>query len=219
MLSNIVKVLLLFFEELKYLYSRSALIHTSKIQHRSMRKLTSLIAITILLSLNAASQEEFGYNTTDLGAEYQWSPDANTYNFTVAFNAKLHSSFIFRGGYSNAGLQKTATHNGEEGSGFSGSIGYRYFIGVIPKRFYIGARFNLSMMKIHWSTSLTESDSKLTILQPALETGYTFLINEVFFITPYIAAGPQVILKKEGAAVDYGEGFQPLAGINMGFRF
>ncbi len=183
-----------------------------------MKKLTSLTTAVILFLVSARSQET-GYKTIDAGGEFQRYPHGSVFNLHVAFNAKIHNSFVLMAGYNKAGLQSTSLHNGEEGSGWGCSLGYRYYLLVVPHRFFAGVRADLWRMKIHWSIPVTESDSKLTILQPALETGYTLLINDMFFITPYIAAGSLIKLKNEGEKVAYGKGFIPLAGISAGWRF
>jgi len=174
--------------------------------------------VILLLTLTARSQE-MGYKTVDVGAEFQWYPDGTEYNLQFAFNARTHHSILLRGGYNHSSPRRTFLHDGEEGNGWSGSLGYRYYVGVMPRRFYIGTRLEIWNMKIHWSIPVTESDTKLTIFQPSLEAGYTFLINDLFFITPYVGGGPQVNLKTEGSKVNYGEGFNPIAGISAGWRF
>ena len=181
-----------------------------------MKKPTLLIIPLLCL---AARSQDFGYKTTDVGAEFQLDPDGAAYNLQFAFNAKIHHSFLLRAGYKTANPVRTRLHDSEEGHGWGGSAGYRYYLNVLPRRFYIGARVELWKMNIHWSIPVTESTTKLTILQPSLEAGYTFLINDLFFITPYLAGGPQVNLKTEGAKVNYGEAFNTLIGISAGWRF
>ncbi|MDZ4806900.1 MAG: hypothetical protein SGI96_01380 [Bacteroidota bacterium] len=116
-------------------------------------------------------------------------------------------------------MQKKTTHDSEEGSGRGGLIGYRYYVGVIPKRFFIGLRADVWNMKIHFSVPLTESTSTVTLFQPGIETGYTILLNEQFYITPSFTASTQITLATKGDKVDYGQEFTPLAGISAGWRF
>lgn len=183
-----------------------------------MKKTTFLLSIFICLYSFSYSQE-FGYNTTDIGAEYNWSPNASTYSLQLAFNAKTHHSLIVLGGYNKVQSDPSTADNNESGTGWSASLGYRYYIKILPRRFYIGARIEVSNLEINWSKLIGGGTSKIMVLQPSVETGYTLLINELFFITPYVAAGYQTTLKTNGAAVSYGNGFVPLAGISAGFRF
>ena len=183
-----------------------------------MKNLTSL-TIIIFLSITAASSQDFGYRTTDAGGEFQWYPDGSILNLQLAFNARVHHSFVIRGGYNKARLKRTSAHDEEEGSGWGGSLGYRYYLSALPKKFFLGLKADLSKMTVHWSIPVTESDTKLTLLQPAFEMGYTFLVNDMFFITPHFTAGYQVKLNSKGESVAYGEGFMPKAGISAGWRF
>lgn len=183
-----------------------------------MKKRTYLLLFTFIFSMVSRSQD-MGYNTIDAGAEYQWYPDGMILNLQLAINAKIHHSVQLRAGYNKAGLKKTSIHDSEEGHGWGGSIGYRYYFNALPRRFYIGARADLWKMNIHWSIPVTESTSKLTVLQPGVEAGYTFLINDLFFITPYFTAGTQLTLNTKGDKVSYGDGFCPMAGISAGWRF
>jgi hypothetical protein len=182
-------------------------------------KKTVVCFILFLFLAIATYAQDFGYTTTDAGGEYQWNPDGAIVNLQFAFNSKIHNSFLIRAGYNKVPLKSTNLHNGEEGSGWGGSLGYRYYFNVVPRRFYIGIRADLWKMNIHFSIPVTESTTKLTILQPGLEAGFTLLLNELVFITPYISAGKQITLNIRGDNVDYGHGFIPSAGISAGFRF
>lgn len=182
-------------------------------------KKPTLSFIFFLFSVIAAKAQDFGYTTTDLGGEYQWYPDGAIVNLQVAFNSKIHNSFLIRAGYNNVPLKSTSHHIGENGNGWGGSFGYRYYFKVVPRRFYIGTRMDLWSMNIHYSTSVKEGNSKLNILQPGLEAGFTLLVNELLFITPYISAGKQITLNTRGDNVDYGQGFILSPGLSAGFRF
>ncbi len=175
-----------------------------------------LLALFFLIS---AGSQDFGYKTFDVGAEYKYYPDGSILNVQLSLNSKIHHSILLRAGYNNVRLERTPLHDGEQGTGWGGSLGYRYYFNVLPKRFFIGLETSLWKMTIHWSIPATESDSKLTIFQPSLEAGYTILINDQFYITPYFAAGEQVILNTKGNKVSYGDGFIPLPGISAGWRF
>jgi hypothetical protein len=183
-----------------------------------MKKPLTLI-ISFLLVTTIAKTQDFGYKTVDVGGEYQWHPDGMIASLQFAFNSKVHSSFLIRGGYNKVNLKRTTLHDGEEGTGWGGSVGYRYYVGVIPRRFFIGLRADVWNMNIHYSIPVSESSSKLIVFQPGLETGYTILINEQFFITPSFTATTQITLKTEGDKVNYGQGFMPMAGISAGWRF
>ena len=181
-------------------------------------KKTILLGILIYLCSISYSQE-MGFNTTDIGAEYNYTSSYSSYSMQLAFNAKTHHSIIIRGGYNKIQSDPTTADNNESGNGWSASLGYRYYIKVLPRRFYIGTRVEVSNLDINWSKFIGGGTSKIIVLQPSIETGYTLLINELFFITPYVAGGFQTTLKTKGETVNYGNGFIPFAGISAGFRF
>lgn len=174
--------------------------------------------LIVCISLSARSQE-VGYTTTDVGAEYQYTPDFSSFNLLVGFNAKLHHSFIIRGGYSKAPHQKTSLHDGESGSGWNASVGYRYHFSVVPKRFFLGIHAGIQSMNIDWSSPLVQGSSKVLIFQPKIEAGYTLVINDLFYITPHVSGTAQTILSNKDEKVSYGSSFLPGAGISMGWRF
>lgn len=182
-----------------------------------MKKFTGLTLFIISFSITSLSQD-MGYTTTDVGGEFQWQPDGLLVNLQLAFNAKIHSSLIFRVGYNKTESGSTL-HSSENGRGWGGSLGYRYYFSILPKRFFLGLKADVWKETVHWSVPVTESDTKFLIYQPAAEAGYTFLINDQFFITPHFTAAYQIKANNKGEEVAYGEGFVPMAGISAGWRF
>jgi hypothetical protein len=185
---------------------------------RIMKYFTGLVLV-ILLNITRVSSQDFGYTTQDVGAEFQYQPDGLLFNLQIAFNAKIHHAFIFRAGYDKIRTGSTI-HGSENGDGWGGSLGYRYYFKVIPVRFFTGLRMDAYKMNVHWNKSfLREGDTRLAFLQPTIEVGYTFLFNELFFITPHLAAGYQIKLYSKGENIEYGNGIIPQSGISAGFRF
>jgi hypothetical protein len=184
-----------------------------------MKKQFTLSFIAVLFAFNSFSQD-VGYRTVDVGAGYQYIENGMLTDLLVSINAEEHHSFIVRAGYITTNGLRTHLHKNEEGNGWGGGLGYRYHFSVIPKRFFIGAKVNLWNMKIHWNMLDREEETKLLVIQPAIETGYTLLINDIFFITPNFSATYQKTIKTTGEKVAYGNGgFVPMAGITMGWRF
>lgn len=176
-------------------------------------------ALFLLFFSLAARSQEVGYNTTDIGGEYQYTTDFSSFNLLVGLNAKLHHSFIIRAGYSKAPSQRTSLHDGESGRGWNASVGYRYHFSVVPKRFFLGIHAGIQSMVIDWSIPVTESSSRVMIFQPKIEAGYTLVINDLFYITPHVSGTAQALLSNKDEKVNYGSGFLPGAGISMGWRF
>lgn len=182
-----------------------------------MKKQLSLFVI-LFFSLTLHAQD-LGYRTLDAGAGYLYSEEGPSFNLQFALNAKEHHSFVFGGNYRKLNRQTAAGHSAEEGNGWGGFLGYRYHFSIMPKRFFIGVRAGIQSMNIDWATTEADGTSKLLVLQSGLETGYTFLINDLFFITPHIIASLQKKLSAKGEAVSFGNDFLPMAGINLGWRF
>lgn len=181
-----------------------------------MKKLTSLIIISFCFIITARSQD-FGYKTIDVGGEFQWYPKGYIYAVHLAYNFPIHHSFQARIGYNKSNWKDEGMHNNEEGGGPGFSLGYRYYFLVRPHGFFLGAHTDLWRLSIDWRQGTYNGRSKIWALQPTAEMGYMFLINDMFFISPSIAAGLQTNIKTEGPSV--GHGSVILVGISTGWKF
>ena len=180
-----------------------------------MKKFATALSF-ILLAASAYSQEEVGYNTTDIGAEFQWYPSGTITGLHLAFNSKLHNSFLIRAGYNKADRKDNGEHASEKGGGWGGSLGYRYYFRPFPHKVFIGLRTDIWRMNIDWTDGPLFGETKTWTLQPTFELGYTFIINDQAFITPVLSNGVEVNLKTDGQKV--GQGFITMVGISAGFR-
>ena len=174
-----------------------------------MKKAIILLAV-LACSFPSFSQEEVGYNTTDVGAEFNHYSGGNIYGVHLAFNAKLHSSFIIRAGYNIVNENYSGNYQNEKGGGIAAGIGYRYYLRYKPSGFFIGARADIWNMDIDWTKNLLTGNTKSTFFIPAFETGYMLVANDWFFFTPSISVGSRFNVKsgtesiKDGLLVSYG---------------
>lgn len=174
-----------------------------------MRKLIVSIICFFILSFQSYSQE-VGYNTTDIGAEFNHYSGGNIYNLQLAFNSKLHHSFLIRVGYNSVNGSYSDKYENEKGGGFVAGIGYRYYVLYRPRGFYIGPKVDYWKMNIDWTYNFSIGNSKTVLLVPAVETGYMLLVNDLFFITPAVSLGTRVNLKsavnplKDGLVIQFG---------------
>lgn len=194
-----------------------------------MKKQLSLV-ILIFLFCSCSYGQNMGFRTTDIGGEYQWYPHGSIYNLHVAFNSKLNHSFQLRLGYNHvsaytARIQKeygVDVHT-EFGKGWGGGFGYRYYFKPFPHKFFIGAKADLWIMQMDVDYGAAAGPytiiKKTLILQPAIETGYTFVINDIVYVTPNVSAGFQTDFGQFGKGLKYGNGFLPTAGVSAGIRF
>jgi len=166
--------------------------------------------------ISSTWSQEIGYTTTDVGGEFQWHKNGTIYALHLAFNSKLNKAFNIRFGY-NKTDRDGELHDNEKGSGWGGTLGYRYYFTPFPHKFFIGIKSDLWRMKVDWTKGVQSGVSKLWVVQPTLELGYLFFINDQAFITPTIANGVAINLATDGEEV--GKGFIMLIGLSAGVRF
>lgn len=181
-----------------------------------MKKLISLAIISFCFIITAYSQE-FGYKTIDVGGEFQAYDKGYIAALHLAYNFPIHHSIQLRAGYNKSNWKSEGLHDNEEGGGPGFSLGYRYYFLVRPHGFFLGARTDVWHLSIDWKKGIATGNSKTWALQPTVEMGYMFLINDMVFITPSIAAGVQSNLQTQGQTV--GDGSIFLAGISAGWKF
>lgn len=181
-----------------------------------MKKLTSLTIALFYFIVTAHSQIE-GYKTIDVGGEFQWYPKGYISALHLAYNFPIHHAIQLSLGYNKSNWKDEGVHDNEKGGGPGFSLGYRYYFLVRPHGFFLGARADLWRLSIDWRQGIINGNSKIWALLPTGEIGYMFLINDMFFISPSIAAGVQTNIKTEGQAV--GDGSVFLAGISAGWKF
>lgn len=179
----------------------------------------SIFGITALFCFNfTLKAQDLGYNTKDIGLEYVWVKDNPAIDLQMAFNAKIHHSFIASIGYKQAWRHIPNTNNDEKGKGFGGSIGYRYYFKIIPKGIYLGARAYVWSFSMYKTADNASYKTNLAIAQPSAELGYTAVINDMAFITFYYSAGKQFQLNTE-PSYGYGKSSVSSFGISGGIRF
>ena len=157
---------------------------------------------------------EIGYNTVDVGGEFQWYKDGKFIGLHLASNAKLHHSIHGEIGYYMAGDPSAVYYYNQNKGGIGLGLGYRYYTMLRPHAFFIGIKANLFTNKVTLTTQVPENRTS-KILIPSIEAGYMFLINDLFFITPGVAVGYKTNLElkaDEKKAVG-------LFGMSMGFKF
>lgn len=182
-----------------------------------MKKATIFFAI-VLFSTVARSQDgvEVGYRTTDIGAQFQYHYYGTVTSLHAAFNSRMHHSLLVQFGYIKADRKDKGEKDEETGSGWGGGLGYRYYFRPHPHKLFIGLKADIYKMKIDWADGILTGQSRTWMLQPSLELGYTIVVNDQGFITPFIASGYQANVKTEGDKV--GQGLVPIIGISAGFR-
>ena len=160
---------------------------------------------------------EAGYNTTDIGAEFQWYKDGKFIGLHLATNAKLHHSFHAMIGYYSAGNPTAAYYYNQNKGGIGVGAGYRYYTMFRPHGFFIGVNANLFTNKIMLDTPIPEGPYTSMVFIPSVQTGYMILINDLFFITPTAAIGYKTNLQSKLSADE--KKAIALLGVSCGFKF
>jgi hypothetical protein len=182
-----------------------------------MKKLPAILLVTFLFSKSFGQMAEIGYNTADVGAEFQWYKDGKFLGLHFAYNAKLHHSVHGEIGYYMAGDPTAVYYANQDKGGMGLGVGYRYYTMLRPHAFFIGIKANLFTNKIVLLGTQDPETHTSKIFVPALETGYMILINDLFFISPGISIGyktnlESILSQDEKKAV-------VLLGISTGFKF
>jgi hypothetical protein len=183
-----------------------------------MKRSLLIIAGILFLSISKA-QKTFEF--IDIGGEYQPYSHGSIYNLQVALNTKLNHAVQIRLGYNNVPSYGTKTHT-EEGGGWGGGLGYRYYFAGPPSKFFAGARIDAWSMDIDVDFGIAAGPAVYSdpvwVFHPAIETGYMFLINKKIFLTPYVTAGLHSDGYKDNL-IEYTKGFKITGGISAGVRF
>src|SRR5215204_649231 len=183
-----------------------------------MKKIATLFFLVFIFNASHA-QMEVGYNTTDIGAEFQWYKDGKFIGLHIAANSKLHHSFHVTIGYYIAGDPTASFYYNQNNGGLGAGVGYRYYVRLKPHGFFIGAKADLFTYKVTLKTQTLMIDGPYTsmIFIPSLQTGYMILINDMFFITPTASIGYKMNLQDK-MSLDETKAVG-LFGISFGAKF
>ena len=181
-----------------------------------MKKATTIFSFVFLFNVSQA-QMEVGYNTTDIGAEFQWYKEGMFIGLHLATNAKLHHSFHGMIGYYFAGDPTAPFYYNQNNGGLGAGLGYRYYFLLRPHRFFVGAKADLFTYKIMLDTQTPEGPYTSMIFIPSLQTGHMFLINDMFFITPTASIGYKTNLQSKLSTDE--KKAVGLLGISLGAKF
>ncbi len=195
-----------------------------------MKRILFILFLIFSFSILRAQEEAVdSKNPIEIGIEYQMYPAGYVPSLKLEFGLGKYAKHGFntRVAYNITRRRDWGEHEDERGSGFGGSIGYRYYILDPFKALYVGARFDVWRLKIDWRNSgadellFTNDDerntTKIIVTQPTIEVGYKFRIKDKFIINPALALGWEYNAKTEGDPV--GQGSILLWGVDLMYRF
>ncbi len=182
-----------------------------------MKKAIILFGCFLIFQIVKSQEAEIGYRTTDVGGEYLTYADGSVIGLHIASNARLNHSFqAFLGYYMAKDNTPSYYYNSTKG-GLGIGIGYRYYTKPRPDGFFIGIKANLFTNKIILSSQPSDGPYTSMIFIPAFQTGYMFLINDMFFITPSVGVGLKTNLQNKLTTDKKKTIVMP--GISCGFKF
>ncbi|NNC95651.1 MAG: hypothetical protein HKN92_08820 [Chitinophagales bacterium] len=175
----------------------------------------------------------------DLGFEVQAYPTGIILGTRFEKGITLKDAIHIRIGYNLINHRDLGEHDEEKGGGAGLTIGYRHYFKPAMHGFLIGARSDFWFSSIDWKdeTDLGEvsGTTEITVIQPTLEIGYTFLLsNDYWVITPSLAFGYEINVKSDPPSSysdievadwnsnngeNVGEGAIILLGISACYRF
>ena len=182
-----------------------------------------IVLFLIALASQAVCQEIQSNRTVDAGVEFRAYPTGYIPGVRLDWGIGANSVLNFNLGYNVVRHRDQGEHEDERGGGFGFGFGYRYIFNNTHTGFFIGAHNDFWFNKIDWKDNVDQADelngtSNIIVLQPILESGYTFGINEnKWIITPSLSFGVEINVVENGDAV--GEGFILLGGIALAYRF
>jgi hypothetical protein len=158
------------------------------------------------------------------GVEVQWYPAGWIVGPVVNYYITPKHILNFRAAVNMANRHDwSGLNDDEQGTGFGGSIGYRYLFTPERNSFYIGARVDLWNMKIDWendpgTAQETSGSTRVLVLQPSAELGYRINFKKSKWILLLSGGiGQEINIKTNGKEV--GQGGMWLLGISTYYTF
>lgn len=168
----------------------------------------------------------FGFTQTfaqniGIGIEAQKYPAGHILGGRIDIGVGNFNTFNIRVGYNFARHEDFGVHQDETGGGWGGTLGYRHYTSPDKSNWFIGVRTDLWFNTIDWIDFIGQPDevrgtTDIVVLQPVVEGGYGFLLNDRILIAPSVAFGWEWNIKIEGS--DVGEGAILLGGIQVSYR-
>lgn len=154
-----------------------------------------------------------------VGADVQWYPAGWIIAPSVGYFVAPKHVVSARVGVNLADRKDfSGLNDDEKGTGFGGSIGYRFVFTPKKNSFFLGARVDLWGMKIKWKDKIgtpqaTNGTTKITIFEPTAEVGYWLKVkNSKLNLLFSGGGGAEINIKTNGKEV--GEGGVWLLGVS-----
>jgi len=139
--------------------------------------------------------------------------------FAARGSVRLGDHDVLQGyaGYNLAVRGDNGEHADEEGGGPGVGAGWRHYLGEFRSGWHFGIRTDVWFMTIDWTDPNDSGRTKVTVLQPTAQGGYTFLIGKDWILDLTASLGAEINVKESGDPV--GQGAILLIGAGTEFRF
>ena len=174
-----------------------------------MSKIIALCSFIMILTTSVWSQA--------IGVEVQQYPTGFLFGVYGEIDLKEHHAITFRAGYNLLDHKDLGVQENEEGGGFGGSVGYKYYFSEERSKLFLGARTDLWFNSVDWTNDMLSGTTEVLVLQPTAMVGFSFLLNEHVVVAPTLALGAEINVDTDGAEV--GQGGILLWGVQLGYKF
>lgn len=187
------------------------------------KEIIACIIFTTFFCINSNAQQKTmssAVSKFQVGAEIQWYPAGWLIGPVTNYFISPKHILNFRAAINIADRHNWSGLNDDErGTGYGGSVGYRYLFTPAKNSFLIGARVDLFNTKIKWKNNIgtTQQISGTTttlVLQPSGEFGYRIkLKNRKWNILFAGGIGEEINIRTKGR--DVGQGGMWLLSVSI----
>ena len=157
----------------------------------------------------------------DLGIEVQLYPTGVIPGVRIEKRLADNQAWFVRIGLQEIRHEDYGVHEDERGDGYGFGLGYRYYFKPGFERLSLGIRTDVWFNSLSWKDNIGQVNevsgkTDVTVVQPSVQLGYLFKLNQAVYITPSLSFGYEVNVDTQGE--DVGEGPIWLLGVETGFR-
>ncbi len=174
--------------------------------------------LVLLLMFSTFLTPVFGQGY-DIGVEFQAYPTGYMPGVRLERNFGTRHALHLRVGANIFDHRDWGKHLRERGAGVGFTLGYKRYFSEGHEGLFLGLRNDIWWNQVDWGRDNglpSEGTTKITVVQPTVEGGYTFVKNH-FFWTPSLGFGFEINAITDGEPT--GEGAILLAGLIVGYRF
>lgn len=177
--------------------------------------------INFILGLLLVASIAIGQNkVTDIGFEIQVYPTGIIPGIRAEKSIHKHGVGSIRLGYQIMDHQDFGIHDDEKGSGYGLTVGYKHYFQKYFTGLHLSLRTDAWYNTLDWKDNtdagLVKGVTKILVLQPTVELGWTFPLSDNFMLVPAFAAGFEKNVYTEGEPT--GEGLILLVGVTAAYR-